>query len=62
MGRVELAPWSSASGLPFLYSLASPLIGGVGRDARYVGERIASRSSAQQLPSVTTSLRVSQHR
>ena len=32
-------------GVPFQYSLASPLIGGVGRDARYVVERIVAGSA-----------------
>ena len=61
-GVATMAPGLYFLGLPFLYSLASPLIGGVGRDARYVADRIASRSSAQLLPSVPTPLRVSHHR
>jgi len=31
-------------GLPFQYTLTSSFIGGVGRDARYIAERIATRS------------------
>ena len=31
-------------GLPFLYSLTSALVGGVGRDAEYVAQHIMSRS------------------
>ena len=34
-------------GLPFQYSFASMLIGGVGRDAAYVAKHIASRTSAR---------------
>lgn len=30
-------------GLVFLYALASSLVGGVGRDAEHIAERIASR-------------------
>jgi len=32
-------------GLPFQYTLTSSFIGGVGRDARYIAELIATRSS-----------------
>lgn len=33
-------------GLPFLYSLSSPLVGGVGRDAEYIVHHIASMRPA----------------
>jgi putative flavoprotein involved in K+ transport len=38
-------------GVPFQYSLASPLIGGVGRDARYVVDRLAD--ATDQSPKVS---------
>jgi len=41
-GVSTAAPGLYFVGVPFLYSLASPLIGGVGRDARYLVERIAA--------------------
>jgi putative flavoprotein involved in K+ transport len=31
-------------GLPFLYSLSSMLVGGVGRDAAYLADRITARA------------------
>ena len=34
-------------GVPFLYSFASMLIGGIGRDAAYVAKRIAARASRE---------------
>jgi putative flavoprotein involved in K+ transport len=34
-------------GLPFLYAFASPLIGGVGRDARHIADRIASLAAVE---------------
>lgn len=34
-------------GLYFQYSLSSPLVGGVGRDARYVVDRLAARRRSQ---------------
>jgi putative flavoprotein involved in K+ transport len=35
-------------GVPFLYSFASMLIGGIGRDAEYVAKRIAARTTRQR--------------
>jgi putative flavoprotein involved in K+ transport len=43
-GVVESCPGLYLVGLPFLYSLSSPLVGGVGRDAEYIVEHIAKRS------------------
>jgi putative flavoprotein involved in K+ transport len=42
-GIVESFPGLYFIGLPFLYSLSSALLGGVGRDAEYIVEHIASR-------------------
>jgi putative flavoprotein involved in K+ transport len=42
-GVVESCPGLYFVGLPFLYSLSSALLGGVGRDARHIVEHIASR-------------------
>ena len=42
-GIVSTAPGLYFVGLFFLYSLASPLVAGVGRDAQHVAEHIASR-------------------
>jgi putative flavoprotein involved in K+ transport len=41
-GVVDAVPGLYFVGLPFLYSLSSALLGGVGRDAGYIVERIAS--------------------
>lgn len=43
-GIVGSEPGLYFVGLPFLYSLSSALIGGVGRDAEYIAKHIASRS------------------
>jgi putative flavoprotein involved in K+ transport len=43
-GVVKGEPGLYFLGLPFQYTLTSSLIGGVGRDARYIAERIAARS------------------
>lgn len=43
-GVVPTVPGMYFIGLPFLYSLSSMLVGGVGRDAAYLAERIAARS------------------
>ncbi|QGF24672.1 flavin-containing monooxygenase [Raineyella fluvialis] len=42
-GIVEGVPGLTFVGLPFQYSITSPLIGGVGRDAAYVADRVAAR-------------------
>ena len=47
-GIVESCPGLYFVGLLFLYSLSSALLGGVGRDAKYIGEHIASRSISFQ--------------
>ncbi len=55
-GVVESCPGLYLMGLPFLYSLSSALLGGVGRDARRIAERIARPSyrRARQEPSCVT--------
>ena len=49
---VESAPGLYFVGLPFLYSFASMLVGGVGRDAEGVAEhirrRVAERSAGER--------------
>ena len=45
-GVVPTQPGLYFVGLPFQSALASSLIGGVGRDARYVAKRIAARTTA----------------
>jgi putative flavoprotein involved in K+ transport len=47
-GVVDACPGLYFVGLPFLYSLSSALLGGVGRDAKFIVEHIASR----QLPKI----------
>ena len=47
-GAATAAPGLYFMGLPFLYSFASPLIGGVGRDARHIAERIASLAARER--------------
>jgi putative flavoprotein involved in K+ transport len=47
-GVVPSAPGLYFVGLPFMRSFASPLLGGVGRDAAYVADRIAARSRAMR--------------
>ena len=46
-GIVESCPGLYFVGLLFLYSLSSTLLGGVGRDAKYIVEHIASTSFAR---------------
>ena len=46
LGVVESAPGLYFVGLPFLFSFASMLVGGVGRDAQRVAEHIADRALA----------------
>ena len=41
-GIVGACPGLYFVGLPFLYSLSSALVGGVGRDAEYIVDHIAS--------------------
>jgi putative flavoprotein involved in K+ transport len=43
-GVVPSAPGLYFIGLPFLYAMNSSLVGGVGRDAAYLADRIASRA------------------
>jgi putative flavoprotein involved in K+ transport len=45
-GVVESIPGLYFVGLPFQYSLSSALLGGVGRDAKYLADDIASKRSA----------------
>lgn len=45
-GVVPSVPGLYFIGLPFLYSLSSMLVGGVGRDAAYLAERVAARARA----------------
>jgi putative flavoprotein involved in K+ transport len=48
-GIVESAPGLYFVGLPFLYSLSSALLGGVGRDAEHIADHIASsRHTAEE--------------
>jgi putative flavoprotein involved in K+ transport len=44
-GVVASCPGLYLMGLPFLYSLSSALVGGVGRDAAYIADHIHSRQS-----------------
>lgn len=37
-------------GIPFQYALTSGLIGGVGRDAAYIADRIAAGTTAGRVP------------
>jgi putative flavoprotein involved in K+ transport len=46
-GVVPSAPGLYFIGLPFLYSINSSLVGGVGRDAAYLADRIASRAATR---------------
>jgi putative flavoprotein involved in K+ transport len=45
-GIIESCPGLYFVGLPFLYSLSSALLGGVGRDAEHVVEHLAARCSS----------------
>jgi hypothetical protein len=45
-GVVPSQPGLSFVGLFFLHALSSSLIGGVGRDARYIADRVAVRAGA----------------
>lgn len=47
-GVVASAPGLYFAGLPFQYSFTSMLLGGVGRDARYIARQIAKRQHGQQ--------------
>jgi putative flavoprotein involved in K+ transport len=44
-GVIEAIPGLYFVGLPFLYSISSALVGGVGRDAEYIVDHIASHVS-----------------
>ena len=50
-GVVASSPGLYFVGLPLLFAFASMLVGGVGRDAKYVAEHIASRSPVAKVPS-----------
>lgn len=56
-GVIEAIPGLYFMGLPFLYSLSSALLGGVGRDAAYLADHIASRSPAMAPGSVRSAAR-----
>lgn len=45
-GVVRSVPGLYVVGLPFLFSAASALLGGVGRDAAYIADRIVARAGA----------------
>ena len=47
-GMVESAPGLYFLGLPFQHSFASAVIGGVGKDARYIAEYIAERATERE--------------
>ena len=53
-GVVPSAPGLYFTGLAFQYAFASTLIGGAGRDAKYVARHIAGRSSAESRGSQVT--------
>ena len=46
-GIVEASPGLYIVGLPFLYSLSSALLGGVGRDAKHIVDHIISTRPAR---------------
>jgi putative flavoprotein involved in K+ transport len=50
-GVVESSPGLYFVGLPVLFAFASMLVGGVGRDAKYVAEHIASRTPVAKVRS-----------
>jgi putative flavoprotein involved in K+ transport len=47
-GVVESAPGLYFLGLPFQHTFASAVIGGVGKDARYIAEHIAERTTERE--------------
>jgi putative flavoprotein involved in K+ transport len=51
-GIVESCPGLYFVGLPFLYSLSSALVGGVGRDAKHIVDHIESTRLARSQPSL----------
>ena len=53
-GVVAESPGLYFVGLTFLYAMSSSMIHGVGRDARYVAERVAERLAAQPLPGLAS--------
>ena len=48
-GVVKAEPGLYFVGLNFLYAMSSTMVHGVGRDARYVAEKIAARRSSNDL-------------
>jgi putative flavoprotein involved in K+ transport len=48
-GIIESVPGLYFMGLPFQYSLSSALVGGVGRDAKYIADHIASRQPTRHV-------------
>ena len=53
-GVVAAQPGLYFVGLPFLYSLTSSLVGGVGRDAKHIAEHIAARSPLESTQTVAS--------
>ncbi len=53
-GVVESAPGLNFVGLPFLYSFASMLIGGVGRDAGHVADHIVAHAGSERRDAMAT--------
>jgi putative flavoprotein involved in K+ transport len=47
-GVVDAAPGLYFRGLPFQHTFASAVIGGVGKDARYIAEHIAERTTRRE--------------
>jgi hypothetical protein len=47
-GVVDAAPGLYFLGLPFQHTFASAVIGGVGKDARYIAEHIAERTTRRE--------------
>ena len=52
-GVVAAEPGLYFVGLPFLFTLTSSLVGGVGRDAEYIAEHIACRSTTPRAPATS---------
>ena len=55
-GIVESCPGLYFIGLPFLYSLSSALVGGVGRDAEHIVDHIVSRRLSKQADAVARAI------
>ena len=57
-GVVKGMPGLYFIGLRFLYTLTSPLLGGVGRDAEYIANHIAAERNHHGSPSFTGTERI----